>query len=139
MNDKATGRSDRPRVLLVDDSPTALVVLQAVFEGEHYDVVTAGDGMDGFEKAQRFAPDLLITDGLMPGIDGFELIRMLKAHPATRLIPVIMLTSADVRDAEYQNRQPQPDAFMAKSMQMEPLLSRVKDMLATAPGSPKGL
>lgn len=134
MIEKATPRGGRPRVLIVDDSPTALGVLQAVFEGEHYDVVTASDGLEGFEKAQRIEPDLLVTDGIMPGVDGFELLRMLKDNPATRLIPVIMLTSGDILDAEHQNRQPQPDAFIAKSMQMEPLLSRVKDMLAAASG-----
>lgn len=132
MIERPTARTGRARVLIVDDSPTALAVLQAVFEGEHYDVVTASDGMEGFEKAMRIEPDLLVTDGIMPGVDGFELLRMLKENPATRLIPVIMLTSGDIRDAEDQNRQPQPDAFIAKSMQMEPLLSRVRDMLAAA-------
>ena len=130
--EKSTRRSGRACVLIVDDSPTALGVLQAVFEGEHYDVVTASDGMEGFEKAQRIEPDVLVTDGIMPGVDGFELLRMLKENPATRRIPVIMLTSGDIRDAEFQNRQPQPDAYVAKSMQMEPLLNRVKDMLATS-------
>jgi CheY-like chemotaxis protein len=85
-------------VLIVDDSPVALAVLEAVFKGEQYDVVTAGDGMEGVEQARRTVPDLLVTDGVMPDVDGFELLRMLKEHPATRVIPVIMLTSGDIGD-----------------------------------------
>jgi CheY-like chemotaxis protein len=127
--DKAT----RPRLLIVDDSPVALAILAAVFKGEHYGVDTASDGLDGFDKARRTAPDLVITDGLMPGADGFELVRLMKADPATRSIPVLMLTSADLQDAEYQNRQPPPDAFIAKSMDMTPLLNRVREMLADPP------
>jgi CheY-like chemotaxis protein len=120
----------RPRVLIVDDSPVALAILGAVFKGEHYEVETAGDGLDGFDKARQFAPDLVITDGLMPRADGFELVRLLKEDPATRSIPVLMLTSADLRDAESQNRQPAPDAFIAKAMEMAPLLNRVREMLS---------
>ncbi len=79
----------RPRVLIVDDSPVALAILGAVFKGEHYEVDTAGDGLDGFDKARQFEPDLVITDGLMPRADGFELVRLLKEDPATRSIPVL--------------------------------------------------
>ena len=63
------------RVLLVDDSPTALRMLQAVLEGEHYDVVTAIDGNDGFAKVFRYRPDLVVTDSVMPGSDGFAFVR----------------------------------------------------------------
>ena len=58
--------------LIVDDSPVALAILGAVFKGEHYEVETAGDGLDGFDKARQFEPDLVITDGLMPRADGFS-------------------------------------------------------------------
>ncbi len=134
MIDEASALSSRPRVLLVDDSPVTLFMLQAVFEGANYAVGTAGDGLEGFEKARRIEPDVIVTDGMMPGVDGFELLRMMKEHAATRLIPVIMLTAGDARDPEYQNRQPQPDAFVAKSMEMAPLLARVRDMLAASSG-----
>lgn len=117
-------------MLIVDDSPVALAILGAVFKGEHYEVDTAADGIEGFAKARQFGPDLVITDGLMPRADGFELVRLLKEDPAMRSIPVLMLTSADLRDAEYQGRQPAPDAFIAKSMEMAPLLSRVREMLS---------
>lgn len=134
MTEEARVRSGRQRVLIVDDSQIALCILEALLKGQDYEVETAADGLEGYEKAQRTEPDVLITDGLMPGVDGFELVRLLKENPATRLIPVIMLTSGDIRDSEHQDRQPRPDAFIAKSTQMEPLLRRVKDLLAAPSG-----
>lgn len=121
--------SSRARVLLVDDSPTALHLLRAVFLGEQYDVVTASDGREGLDEVQRCAPDLIVTDSVMPGLDGFALLRKLRENPATRLIPVIMLTSGDPRDPEYQKNELQPDVFVAKSAELQPLLRQVRDLL----------
>lgn len=92
-------------------------------------MATAGNGEDGVDKAKQLLPDLIITDALMPGIDGFELIHRLKSHPPTSTIPVVMLTSGDFKDAEYADRVPQPDAYVAKAMQLDPLLKRVAELL----------
>ena len=119
----------RARLLVVDDSATALRLLQAVLEGEHYDVVTACDGREGLEKVQQCRPDLIVTDSIMPGVDGFAFVRTLRENPATRPIPVIMLTSEVPREPEHQHGGSQPDAFVTKSVVMEPLLHRVKELL----------
>ena len=119
----------RARVLVVDDSPTALYLLRTVFEGEQYEVVTATDGIEGLDEVQRRAPDLIVTDSVMPGLDGFALLRRLRENPATRLIPVIMLTSGDPSDPEYQKNDLQPDVFVAKSAEMLPLLREVRGLL----------
>lgn len=123
----------RPRLLIVDDSPVALAFLEAIFKGAYFEVDTAGTGQEGIDKAIRSEPDLVVTDGLMPDVDGFELIRRLKNHESTADIPVVMLTSGDFRDSEYTSRVPQPDAFVAKSMQIEPLMDQVKALLAERP------
>ena len=128
-DENSTSPGSRARLLVVDDSATALRLLQAVLEGEHYDVVTACDGREGLEKVQQCRPDLIVTDSLMPGVDGFAFLRRLRENPATRLIPVIMLTSGDPRNSEHQHSGSQPDAFVTKSVVMEPLLYRVKDLL----------
>ena len=119
----------RPRVLVVDDSPTALGLLQAVFEAAHFDVVTANDGGEGLEKVQQCRPDLIVTDSIMPGVDGFAFLRTLRENSATRLIPVIMLSTGDAGDPKSQTNEFQPDAFVAKSMEMGPLLNQAKDLL----------
>ena len=128
-----TTPSARPRLLIVDDSPTALVFLEAIFKGANYDVATAATGQEGIDKALQLVPDLVITDGIMPDVDGFDVIRRLKEHTPTAKVPVVMLTSGDFRDAEYSARVPQPDAYVAKSMQLEPLMKQVATLLAKKP------
>ena len=91
---------------------------------------TAATGAEGIEKALRLVPDLVITDGIMPDVDGFEVIGRMKENPPTANIPVVMLTSGDFLDAEYASRVPQPDAYVAKSMQLEPLMKQVAALLA---------
>ncbi len=101
-----------------------------MFRGAHYEIETASNGVEGLDKALRNVPDLIVTDGLMPDVDGFELVRRLRSHPETMQVPVVMLTSVDTLDPEYSNRMPQPDALVAKSMQIEPLMEKVKTLLA---------
>ena len=118
------------RLLIVDDSPSVLNVLQMVFESEHYEVVTATDGTEGLAKALEVQPDLIITDSIMPGLDGFGLLRALRADPATESVPVIMLTAGDPHDPDHIVREPRPDVFVKKSSDFAPLLAEVRDALA---------
>lgn len=118
----------RPRLLIVDDSPVALSFLSAVLQGT-YDVDTAGDGEDAISKATATVPDLIVTDSLMPNVDGFDLIRRLRASHATASIPIVMLTSSDQADDEIRLRTPQPNAIVRKSTSIEPLLEQVAKLL----------
>ena len=119
------------RVLIVDDSPSVLQVLQFVFESEHYVVVTATDGAEGLEKIGEHVPDLVVTDSVMPGMDGFAFLRKLKEQPATRAIPVIMLTSEDPEVADHADREPKPEALLRKSADFSVLLTRVSEILSS--------
>ena len=65
----------------------------------------------------------------MPGMDGFALLHALRADPATEAVPVIMLTSGDPHDPDHIVRDPQPDAFVKKSADLEPLLAEVREAL----------
>jgi CheY-like chemotaxis protein len=116
------------RLLIVDDSPTVLSLLQLVFEGDNYEVATARDGMEGLEKVRHWKPDLIVTDSVMPNIDGFELLRILKSDPATREIPVIMLTGSDQADPTQAARL-QPDALASKSADWSELLALARNLL----------
>lgn len=95
-------------------------------------MMTASDGADALEKVRQCRPDVIVTDGLMPGMDGFALLRRLRDDPATGLIPVIMLTAESPADAVRDGSQPQPDAFVAKAANMEPLLGEVRRVLGRA-------
>src|SRR4051812_3785454 len=103
------------RVLIVDDSPSVLQMLRFVLESEHYDVITASDGAEGLQKIGERLPDLVLTDSIMPGMDGYAFLQKLKEQPGTSAIPVIMLTSEDPDAPEHVGRHPAPDGFIRKS------------------------
>ena len=117
------------RVLIVDDSETIVTFLRMILESEHYEVDTAADGTEGLAKAHQSLPDLIITDSIMPGMDGFALLRALREDPATEAVPVLMLTSGDPHDPDHIVREPQPDAFVKKSADFGPLLAEIRDAL----------
>ena len=117
------------RILIVDDSETILIFLQAIFESQQYEVDTASDGASGLEKVQQSLPDLIITDSIMPGMDGFAFLRALRDDPVTEAVPVIMLTAGDPHDPDHIVREPRPDAFVKKSADFAPLLAEARDIL----------
>ena len=117
------------RLLIVDDSPSVLNILQMIFQAENYEVFTAADGTEGLAKALEILPDLVITDSIMPGLDGFGLLRALRQDPATEFVPVIMLTAGDPHDPDHIVREPRPDVFVKKSADFAPLLAQVRDTL----------
>ena len=94
MPERSPDAADRPTVLVVDDSPVVLHVLQMVFESARYDVVTAAGGTEALVQVERCHPDIIITDVAMPDGDGFGLLRQIRENPATCEIPVIMLTAS---------------------------------------------
>ena len=117
------------RVLIVDDSETIRTFLRMILEGEKYEVDTATDGAEGLARAQKSLPDLIITDSIMPGMEGFGFLHALRADPFTEAVPVIMLTSGDPHDPDHVAREPRPDAFIKKSSDFGPLLSEVRAAL----------
>ncbi len=120
-------------ILVVDDSETVLNFLRAVLEDEHYEVVTAADGNDALTKVHQSLPDLVVTDSIMPNLDGFGLLRALRDDPGTEAIPVIMLTSGSPDDPDHIAREPRPDAFVKKSADMTPLLAEIREFLSRLP------
>jgi CheY-like chemotaxis protein len=119
----------RCRLLVVEDSPVALALLQAVLR-VNYDVDTATDGQIAIEKALTVVPDLVVTDSLMPKVDGFELIRRLREHPATARVPIVMLTSSEATEEDFGIGLARPNAVVRKSTSLDPLLQQISDLLA---------
>ena len=83
------------RVLVVDDVPANVKLLEARLSAEYFDVVTAMSGKDALSICERAECDLVLLDVMMPDMDGFEVCRRLKSNPATHHIPVVMVTALD--------------------------------------------
>lgn len=95
MNPGTVADASRQTVLIVDDTPANVGVLADYLEDHGFRVLVAQDGEEGLKRAQFAQPDLILLDVMMPGMDGYEVCRQLKADQATRDIPVIFLTSHD--------------------------------------------
>ncbi|MFP7721649.1 response regulator [Lysobacter sp. A3-1-A15] len=83
------------RILIVDDSPSQLVGIKRIVEKLGHDTVTAEDGAAGVEAAKRELPDLVLMDVVMPNLNGFQATRSIARDPATKHIPVVLVTTKD--------------------------------------------
>lgn len=111
-------------VLVVDDDPIIVSLLQVNFEIEGYDVLTATGGEAGLALARAGNPDVVVLDVMMPGIDGLEVARRLRDDPATKSIPVVML-SAKAQAADVQAGLEVADDYITKPFEPLELLERV--------------
>lgn len=120
----------RHRVLVVDDSPTIRAVLSSLLSSE-YEVILAANGVEGLQMAQRQpAPDLMLLDVEMPGMDGFEVCRHIKADANTSALPVIFLTSLSSPESEGQGLSLGAADYITKPISAPILLARVANHLA---------
>ncbi len=124
--------SAKANVLIVDDSRLLLRVLQGTLEAAGYNVDTAINGQDALDKALGSPPDLIITDVIMPQMDGYQLVEKLKDEDATRDIPVIMLTSMGDVESEVKGLELGADEYLAKPLDPRRLLARIPIVLRRA-------
>ncbi len=117
----------RPLILLVEDN--ADVVAYTAFCLPDYRLAVAKDGMEGFEMAIEIIPDLIISDVMMPRMDGFELLKKLKSDEYTSHIPVIMLTAKADSESKMEGISEGADAYLEKPFNNEELRLRVKKLL----------
>jgi diguanylate cyclase (GGDEF)-like protein len=117
-------------ILVVDDMPANLGLLVAELESMGHHVLVALDGKEAVQRAQHARPDLILLDVMMPGIDGFETCRRLKAVDNTRNIPVIFMTALDDPHNKLQGFAAGGVDYVTKPLQLPEVLARVKTHLA---------
>lgn len=117
-------------ILVVEDSSAVAGVIQAALKKEGYRVLLAADGLDGLKLAIAERPQLIITDSVMPRMDGYGMMRALKANPLTSDIPVIMLTSKATSEDEQKALEFGFMDFIPKPVQSARVVSRVKHALS---------
>ena len=120
---------DPPLILVVDDVPDNVDILQMRLESQSYEVVTAGDGVEALEKTRALLPDLVLLDIMMPKMDGIETVKRLKADPSLPFIPVILVTAkADASDV-IAGLESGGDDYLTKPVDHAALSARVRAML----------
>ena len=119
----------RKKILLVDDSKTVLMMERMILAKPSYELVTATDGAAAVETAAKERPDLILMDVVMPRMDGFEACKALRDQPATRLVPIIMVTTkAEARSVESGFAAGCSD-YITKPINSLELLSKVRSYL----------
>jgi DNA-binding response OmpR family regulator len=119
----------RPLVLLVEDHPDVRAYLRDQFSAETYRVLEAVDGQAGLEIAQAHVPDLIVTDLMMPRMDGVELTRALKTDPATNHVPIILLTAKANIESRLEGLETGADDYLTKPFQPAELAVRVRNLI----------
>lgn len=124
----------KPRILIIEDERTLVKTLEYNFEREGYGVIASHDGAEGLRKAQTILPDLVLLDLMLPGLNGLEVCRELRAGERTKDIPIIMLTARAEETDQVVGFSMGADDYVTKPFSNKVLIQRVKALLRRKEG-----
>jgi len=117
------------KILLIEDDPQAVGILEPILISKGFSVAVACDGVEGLEKVKMISPDILLVDVHMPRMDGLEVCRKIKSDLTTRIIPIIMLTASSELDKKLEALEAGADDFVNKPYNSLELVTRIKSLL----------
>jgi DNA-binding NarL/FixJ family response regulator len=117
------------RLLVVDDEPNLLVAVGACLRAEGFDVVTARGGAEALVRVAETVPDLIVSDVRMPGMDGYQFARQLRASSRTALTPVVFLTAKDETTDRIEGFRAGVDAYLTKPFEPDELVAVIRSIL----------
>jgi CheY-like chemotaxis protein len=117
------------KILLVDDSGTALMITETLLRGSPYQILTARDGLDAVTKATQELPDLILMDVVMPRMSGIEAVKAIRARESTRAIPIILVTTRGDGDSIESGFQSGCNDYVTKPISGPELLAKVRDQI----------
>ncbi len=119
----------KPKILIIEDERSLIDILSYNLSREGFDVSTSSDGAEGLRRAQTSAPDLVLLDLMLPGLDGLQICRQLRSDPKTQGIRILMLTAKSEEVDEIVGFNMGADDYVAKPFKIKPLISRIKALL----------
>ena len=119
----------KPNILVVDDVEDNIILIRNFFLGQPYNLIAANSGEEAMMQVEANKIDLILLDVVMPGMDGFEVVRILKRHPSTRLIPIIMITGIDDSQSKLRGIQLGVDDFITKPVNIFELKARAASLI----------
>lgn len=121
------------KILLVEDTSTELKVLKSELEENGFIVETATNGVEAYNKLYSSAPDIVVSDIMMPGIDGYQLCRMIKNDDETKKVPVILLSVLDKKIDNFWGKKAGAQLFLSKSIDLKELISSINATIRRYP------
>ncbi|MGH7445846.1 MAG: response regulator transcription factor [Longimicrobiales bacterium] len=118
------------KILIVDDDPNSRDIVQTFLESRGYQVATAEDGQEALAKLEELKPGLVLLDVMMPGMDGWEVARVIKNHPDFGRTRVVMLTARSDFSDKTEGLRAGADDYIVKPIRLEELAERVEKNLA---------
>ncbi|MFO7975664.1 MAG: response regulator [Candidatus Hydrogenedentota bacterium] len=120
----------KPKILIVDDEPDVVTLIERALENEGFESVAAYDGISALDIAESEAPAVILLDIMMPMMSGYEVCEHLKANPQTHNIPIICVTSAHTPEAFARCRQAGANGLLTKPFSPAELIAQIKRQLA---------
>jgi len=117
------------RVLIVDDSPTIVAMLRKFLQQNGYSTLEAGDAEKGVEIARAERPDMIFLDIVLPGMNGFAALRLLRRDEATRDIPIVMISGNEQATEQFYAQRIGADDFMKKPFSRAEVFARIERLL----------
>jgi two-component system, sensor histidine kinase and response regulator len=116
------------RILVVDDAPDNVLLVQTILEEEGYEITTADNGFSALSQIDKSVPDLVLLDVMMPGMDGYEVTQRIRQNKELPFIPILLITAHD-NASVVQGLDLGADDFIRKPVEMDELLARVRSLL----------
>ena len=123
------GKNDMAHILIVDDDAYIAKLLSVRLERSGHSTIWASDGNQGIARARAHAPDLILLDVMLPGMDGFAVLKHLKQNPSTRPIPVMMLTAQTDGNSVHKGIDCGAEAYLTKPFDFLDLIQRMERCL----------